>query len=516
MNPLIPAPLLQQLLQSSERQVAAFHTPGHKRGAGCLEQLKQAWGMDVLQADLPELVELDNLFAPTGVIHQAQVQAAETFGADRTWFTTNGSTAGVIAAILATCGPGDRILLPRNMHLSAISGLILSGAEPILITPPYDSDWDLVGTITPKTIATALAAYPDIKAVLIVSPTYHGICADTEAIASICHAHGIPLLVDEAHGAHFGFHPALPQRALALSADLSVQSTHKVLSALTQAAMVHVKGDRVNPDRLQQALQLIQSTSPSYLLLASLDAAQAQMAQDGERLMAETVSLAQSIRDRLQAIPDLSVFTQSVFAQSVLAQQDLKLELKKLSPDPTRITVRTTGLGITGFTADAQLDEQFGVVAELPSLQHLTFIVSLGNTKEDGDRLVAAWSHLAQQKTTPVEPALEQFKSLLQGTASANTIPGASTPVHSQLRITPRTAFFGNHQDVAIEAAIGQVSAATVCPYPPGIPVLLPGEEIRSEAIDWLMTLANAGSTITGITEPFGTLRIVRDNPASV
>lgn len=207
-------PLLEILAECAESQNAAFHTPGHKRGQGSFKAFQQLVGDRTLQADLPELPELDNLFAPQGAIAQAQTLAAQTFGAEQTWFLANGSTAGIIAAILATCNPGDKILLPRNVHQSAISGLILSGAMPIFLQPEYDANLDIAHSVTPETVAIALQTHPDAKAILIVYPTYYGVCAEIQAIANLAHAAGIPLLVDEAHGAHFAFHPDLPISAL--------------------------------------------------------------------------------------------------------------------------------------------------------------------------------------------------------------------------------------------------------------------------------------------------------------
>jgi arginine decarboxylase len=264
--------------------------------------LKDLLGEQALAADLPELPELDNLFAPEGVIRDAQDLAAAAFGADRTYFLANGSTCGIEAAILATCGPGDKIIVPRNAHRSVIAGLVLSGAMPIFVTPDYSTELGLVLGVKAETIATALADHPDTRAVLLVSPTYHGLCSDIGAIAALTHPRNIPLLIDEAHGPHFAFHPDLPTPALALGADLVVQSTHKVLGALSQAAMLHTRGDRIDPDRLQAALQLTQSTSPSSLLLASLDAARHQMAIAGQALLSNTLDLARSMRRELAAL----------------------------------------------------------------------------------------------------------------------------------------------------------------------------------------------------------------------
>ncbi|MGA1476659.1 MAG: aminotransferase class I/II-fold pyridoxal phosphate-dependent enzyme, partial [Prochlorothrix sp.] len=300
----------------------------------------------------------------------AQRLAAQTFGADRTWFLVNGSTAGVMAAILATCGPGDKILLPRNSHRSALAGLIFSGAMPVFVNPVYAADWDLWGTLTPDQVAHALDQHPDLKAVLLLSPTYQGVGADIAAIAALTHTQGIPLLVDEAHGAHWGFHPDLPPRALSQGADLSVQSIHKTLSSLSQSAMVHTCGDRVSPQRLNQALALLQSSSPNALLLASLDAARHQMATAGLDLMAQTLHLAHQAQSALAAIPGLRVWQLAAPRSGFWTW------------DPTRLTVEVAALGRSGFAVDDWLVER-GILAELPSLRHLTFIISLGNTAAD-------------------------------------------------------------------------------------------------------------------------------------
>ena len=285
-------PLVDCLSTCANRASAAFYTPGHKRGQGISNRHRALFGEAVFRADLPELPELDNLFAPEGVIAQAQMLAAQAFGAEQTWFLANGSTCGVQAAILATCGPGDKLILPRNVHTSAISGLVLSGAMPIYVQPSYSADWDMPMQVEAATIEVALRAHPDAKAVLIVSPTYQGICSDLEAIAHLTHSYNIPLLVDEAHGPHFAFHEQLPPAALSAGADIAVQSAHKVLSAFTQAAMLHAQGSRVDKNRLSRCLQLTQSTSPSYLLLGSLDAARHQMATEGKALMYGTIDLA--------------------------------------------------------------------------------------------------------------------------------------------------------------------------------------------------------------------------------
>lgn len=483
MNP----PLVAALQRSAQRRGAPFHTPGHQRGQGAPELLREAWGSQVWQWDLPELPGLDNLFNATGPIAAAQAFAAQVFGADRTWFLVNGSTAGVMAAIVATCGPGEKLLLPRNVHRSAIAGLIWSGAVPIFINPPYDPDWDLGGTLTPAQVAQALAQHPDLKAVLMLSPTYQGVGADLAAIAALTQAHGIPLLVDEAHGAHWGFHPDLPPRALSQGADLAVQSIHKTLGSLTQSAMVHTRGDRVCPQRLSQALALIQSSSPSYLLLASLDAACHQLATEGEALMARTLALANEARTALAQVAGVRVWAGGE-GRSGFGWRD-----------PTRLTVGVRGLGLSGFEADEWLAER-GIVAELPSVQHLTFIVSLGHGAADVAQLVQGFQALSVAMggdRSPVQPPA----------ASAIDLP--DRPSAAPL-LSPRDAFFAPIAVVPWSAAIGHPSADCFCPYPPGIPLLFPGEVITRSALDTLQQIQTQGGIITGCADPtLATLRIV-------
>ena len=437
--------------------------------------LQAAWGKAVFGWDLPELPGLDNLACPTDIIQTAQELAAAAFGAQQTWFLVNGSTAGVIAAILATCGEGEKIILPRNIHSSAIAGIIHAGAMPIFINPEYDSLLDIAHSITPAAVKFALEQHPDSKAVMLVYPTYYGACGDLAAIANIVHSYGIPLLVDEAHGAHFGFHPDLPPSALAAGADLAVQSTHKLLGSLTQSAMLHLNSDLIDRHRISQSLRLIQSTSPSYLLLASLDLARQQMALSGLELMTKTIKLAQIARDRISQIPGLSVVELPI-PQAGFSYLDL-----------TRITVTVTGLNLTGFAADQILSEELNVTAELPSLKHLTFIISLGNTPDDIDQLVNGFTKLAQYH--------DRKKPL--------NLPIVNPPngILTEMVITPRKAARSPSIRVSIDHAIGKISAESICPYPPGIPVLIAGEIITTEAIDYLQQILNLGGEIVGASD---------------
>ena len=473
---MIETPLLNALKKSAQKSHAAFYAPGHKQSKGVSDNIKDLIGSAVFKADLPELPELDNLFAPEGVIDEAQKLAAKTFGAEKTWFLVNGSTCGIMASILATCGAGDKIILPRNIHQSAIAGLVFSGAIPIFINPEYDAQEGLAFNVTSEAVQQALKTHPDTKAVMMLHPTYQGVCTDLKAIAEITHQYNIPLLVDEAHGAHFAFDDNLPPSAMSVGADLTVQSTHKVLSAMTQASMLHIQGKRICDRRISKALQLVQSTSPSYLLLASLDAARQQMATRGKELMSRTISLAIEARNQLAKIPNLSVFKPNI------------------SPgcqhfDCTRLTLDVSQLGITGFEADAILHEQLGVTCELPLLHHLTFIISLGNNSEDIQKLIQACTTLSK---------------LANGipTHSSSFIPYPSSFILHPSSLSPKDCYFAPTISVPIKQAGDRLCGELICPYPPGIPALMPGEKITPQAIDYLQQVLAAGGTITGCNDP--------------
>ncbi len=475
-------PLLARLQQLSQVSDAAFYTPGHKRGRCVNDNLQNLLGQLVFKADLPELPELDNLFNPEGIIAEAQQLAAIAFGATQTWFLVNGSTCGIMASIMATCDMGDKILIPRNIHTSAIAGLIISGAIPIFINPEYDSVRDIAYSVTPKAIEKTIKQHPDAKAVMILYPTYQGICGDISKIAEITHKYDLPLLVDEAHGAHFAFHPDLPPSALSMGADLTVQSTHKVLGAMTQAAMLHLQGERIEPFRISKALQLLQSTSPSYLLLASLDAARQQMALLGKELMAKTLLLAETAICRLKEIKGISVL-----------EFDPKPGFNYF--DRTRLTVDVSQLGLTGFTADEILHQQLGVTCELPLPKHLTFIITFGNNLEDIDKLIQAFTILANS---------------YKNDGNFISITDCRLPT-SNYSISPRKAFFASTETLPIKQSISRICGELICPYPPGIPILMPGEIITSEAINYLQQVLVFGGQVTGCSDSsLETIKVIK------
>ena len=470
------APLFEAMRDYAQKDMSAFHTPGHKQGRGADPEFRALVGDNMLRIDLCELPEVDNLHDPDGVIKEAQELAAEAHGADHTFFLVNGSTTGNNAMIMAVCEPGDKILIPRNAHKSCIGGTILSGARPCWMRPVWDDQLCVAHGVTAEEVEAALEQHPDAKGVCIVYPTYFGGVADLKRIADICHAHGKPLLVDEAHGPHFHFHDGLPISGIQAGADMVVQSTHKIVSGMTQASMLHVQGDRVNVNRVRNVLQLIQSTSPNYVLMASLDTARRQMATTGAKMLGETIALAEDARARLNAIEGVYVFGRDRCAPGGLYDLDV-----------TKLTVNVTGLGMTGFMALDVLNDEFNVQSEMATLHNVLLIVTIGNDQRDLDRVVDAFQVLAD-------------RARRWGTMGTSALP-TSLPMPSGLpegRLTPRDAFFATTETIPFETSTGRVCAEIVAPYPPGIPILAPGEVISAEAIEYLKVVHQMGGFING------------------
>ncbi|KAJ6827715.1 uncharacterized protein M6B38_366575 [Iris pallida] len=474
-------PLLEALKACAEQDVACFHFPGHNRGKAAPPSLSRITGLKPFLHDLPELTELDDLFSPKGVILDAQKQAASLFGASETWFLVGGTTCGVQASIMATCSPGETLILPRNSHISAISGMVLSGATPKYIIPEYNSQWDIAGGITSLLVEKAIdnveAVGNRAAAVLITSPTYHGVCSDVREITKLCHSRGIPVIVDEAHGAHFRFHDKLPSSALEQGADLAVQSTHKVLSSLTQSSMLHSSGNLIDRERVSRCLQVLQSSSPSYLLLASLDAARAQLSENPVTIFDKAMDLALEARHQINIIQGVSVLDLSSFISSFPAI------------DPFRITVSVSQLGISGYMADKTLCEERRVICELAGSRSLTFAINLGTCREDIQRLVSGTKHLSE--------------SFYRKNGLEDGLQGSDCEIFSEIAFgsSPREAFFAKKRKVSIGESLGKVCGELVSSYPPGIPVLIPGEVITKEALSYLLNARRMGAAISGAAD---------------
>ncbi|XP_022134581.1 uncharacterized protein LOC111006813 [Momordica charantia] len=473
-------PLIRALKVSAEQNAADFHFPGHNRGRAAPSSLTQLIGLKPFMHDLPQFPELDNLFRPEGPILEALQEAAQLFGASETWFLVGGTTSGIQAAIMATCSPGEHIILPRNSHVSAISALVFSGAKPVYIMPEYDSNWDIAGGVTPSQVSRAIQISEmegkKVSAVFVTSPTYHGICSNLSEISKICHSNGIPLIVDEAHGAHFGFHPQLPHSALQQGADLVVQSTHKVLCSLTQSSMLHMSGNTVDRERVCRSLQSLQSTSPSYLLLASLDAARAQISDNPDEIFNKAIDLANQAKQKITKISGISIPELPIFPNFPAI-------------DPLRLTIGFQQLGLSGYKADEILHKNHGLICELIGTQSVTLVINLGICERDIQRLVSGLEDVSS------------YGSILRIEGRSKVIVSAPF-TDIRIKMNPRDAFFARKRRENIRESVGEVCGELICPYPPGIPVTIPGEVITEEVRDFLLHLKNKGACITGASDP--------------
>ena len=477
-TPRVPQmPLMAAMQEYLAEQVLPFHTPGHKAGKGAHESLLRHLGPAALALDLTVVPGLGDLFDKQGPIRESQKLAAALYGADESYFLVNGTTGGIYAMILATVGPGEKILVPRNIHRSVMGALILSGAVPVFISPAVDPDLQIAMNITVEAAEAAILENPDAKAILLINPTYYGAAADMAGITVLAHQHGMLVLVDEAHGPHFCFSPELPLQGITAGADLVVQSTHKILGALSQASLLHCKKDRVSVPRLETMLQLTQSSSPNYILLASLEAAVAQMQESGEVLVTRSVALGQAARTRINRIPGLYCFGADRVGQPGV-----------FGFDPTKLVVTVSALGIRGNEAEMWLRCVGKVQAELSDVNNVLFLVTLADDEASMEQLIQSLMALSREYFGKQENACVPFAPM----------PDSVVP----LLLSPRDAVFSPQERVAFSDSTGRICAETITSYPPGIPILFPGEQITPAAIAYCQALQQHGFTILGPEDP--------------
>ena len=488
-------PYFQALLEYVDSGVLPFHTPGHMQGIGMDRAFREFTGDNICAIDLTPMPGIDDLLQPTESIKEAQELAAEAYGADHTFFLINGSTSGNQCMMMTAVNPGDKIAVPRNSHKSMLGGLVMSGAHPIYMQPAVDQEMHMDHTVTPETVERTLAEHPEVKAVYLVSPTYYGVAADLVEIERIAHDAGKLLLVDEAWGPHFNFHPALPVSATQARADMCINSTHKMLAAFSQCAMLHQIGDRVRVDRLKAVLKMFLSTSPNLPMVASLDVARKQMAIEGAALLSNTIELAEDTRRRLNAIDGVYCFGEEL--QGRPGVYDL---------DPTKMAVRVTGLGYTGYEASEILRRRYNIQVELADLFNVVALFTIGTTRDAADRFVTAFKEMARDDR-PVDmyaPSGILEQRLKRGSYHLPEIP--------PMRMLPREAFLADTEFVKFRESKGRICAETISPYPPGIPVLSPGEEITAQMIDYLRLELKAGVRIQGpYDDELKIIRVVRE-----
>jgi arginine/lysine/ornithine decarboxylase len=477
------APLLEGVVAYREHGIVPFSTPGHKLGVGADPELRLVFGQDAFFSDIPLGGGVGDTHFGGDTLGVAQTLAADAWGADRSFFLLNGSTAGNHAVLLASLRPGDKVIVSRDLHKSLLVALILSGVDPVYLAPRLHPELNVGLGLTAAEVDEALDRHPDAKLVALVSPSYCGVASDLEGITAAAHARGVPVHVDEAWGPHFHFHPALPASAMASGADGSVVSTHKVLGSLTQAAILHVRGPIIDPDRIRTTVGMVQTTSPSVLILASIDTARRQMALAGESLLERTIALAADARSRLQALPGIRVLDAASLGVDGF--------------DTTKLVVDVDGLGITGYQAEDALRHRFAVGPEMSDHVGVVCLVTIGDTQASVDRLVDAFATLSR----------EHFSTARQHAdfRSSGVVIAAAEQV-----MTPREAFFAPARAIRLAEASGCVSAELVIPYPPGIPVLTPGEIIGADKVAYLQAGVAHGMYLSGPSDPtLETIRVV-------
>jgi arginine decarboxylase len=461
--------------------------PGHKGGAGADPRLLEAVGERALALDIPALMwGIDVGVEPTPFA-EAQRLAAEAWGARRTWFLVNGASQGNHVALLTLAHMGDSVVLQRNAHSSTVDALVLSGLRPTFAAPELDPDLHVAHCLRPETLDRALAETPGAVGAAVVSPTYFGAVADVAGLVEVAHGHGVPLIVDEAWGAHLAFSEELPVHALSVGADLVISSTHKIVGSLTQSAMVHLgEGDLIDEDVVDRCVTLVESTSPNALLGASLDSTRRAAAIDGRALLAETLRGLALTREAVRQVPGLDVLDERlVGAPGVFAY------------DPLRLTIDVRGTHTSGFELARLLREQDDVHVELAGENVVVAVFGMGeDTSVAGERLVAAL-HRAVETVTARErdPGAEVF---------------APPPPWGELVMTPREAFLGHQEAVPLGDAVGRVAAESLAAYPPGIPNVLPGERLTAETLDYIRQAIDHGGSLRGASDrSLTTLRVV-------
>ncbi len=445
-----------------------FHVPGHK-GRGFLEhEAKRFFDKHFYECDVTEVYGLDNFHEPSGPIKYSQERLAELYGADKSYFLVNGSSSGILAMIGSCLKPNQKIIVPRTCHKSIVSGIILSGSVPVYIVPEWDANLGVYTQLSPKSVKNAFLKNPDAKAALFSNPEYLGFCTDLEKMRKITDEYGALLFVDEAHGPHFAFSRILPKSAGQIKADAWVQSPHKMLFSLTQSAWIHIKGNRIDASKLKQYINLITTTSPSYVLMSSLDYTREMMEKKGKYLVEKAVILSERARQLINARTQFYCVGPEIKGYKSIHDIDL-----------SRLVVNVSCAGYTGFEVERVLRKRFNIVAEYADKCNVCFLVTFFNIEEDMRKLVCALSAFKKKKKS---------KSLSQ-------LP-AGLPKKA---LEPREAFFSEGEWVLLRDSVGRIVKRAVVPYPPGIPILMPGEIMEAEHLRIVEELIRYGATCHGL-----------------
>lgn len=487
--PDLTAPLHERLIRRLERGPASFHVPGHQYGRALPDE-PFALYRAIMGIDVTELEDTDDLHHPEGVIREAQRLAARCFGADETFFLVGGSTAGNLAMLLAVLDPGDAIVVQRNVHKSVLTGIALARARAIFVQPQMEPATGLPTVPAADDIEAALDRYPEARAVFLSTPNYYGMHVHLAPYAEIAHRRHVPLLVDEAHGAHFGLHPACPPSAMQSGADAAVQSTHKTLTALTMGAMLHVRRGRLPMDRLRRALSAVQSSSPSFPVLASLDIARAMIDAHGPAWLESGMKAARLLRERLAERGGPFAVIEPVIGAACAAV------------DPMRVVLRDVTGRIGGVRLQRLLAEH-DCWAEMADDRHVVLVFGPKAAESDADKLAGALeriaAELAAESGYPPNAGADREPAAPAAEAAYAASPEERIGEPFAIPLMPPAE--EDTEYVPLEEAVGRTAAETVIPYPPGIPLLYTGERINGERIAAIRRLAEADARFQGASD---------------
>jgi arginine decarboxylase len=465
-------PIFTKMLEYRAQNPVRFHVPGHKG--------RTSPDLPFYALDLTEITGLDDLHQPSGVIREAQQLAAEVFHAEETFFLVGGSTVGNLALILTVCKPGDEIIIQRNVHKSVINGLILAQAHPIYLPPKIDPLSGLAVGVEIPTVEQILSKHPQAKAVFLSNPNYFGMGEDLRSLADLCKRARIPLLVDEAHGAHFGLSPRLPPSAMQSGACAAVQSTHKMLSSLTMSSMLHVQGGEIDRSKLRTILTMLQSSSPSYPLLASLDLTRKYIAEEGRQALDDAIARSAEL---VGMIEESGVLWLDVLKQGQYSYLD-----------PLKVTLRSRASAYTGYSLK-QFFEHSRVYPELADERHILFVLSLATTTEDITRVCDVLRQLPKHATDM------SFNHL------NNTFTFAR-----EIILQPHQAFHRTTERLPFESSVGHVAGEMIVPDPPGVALINPGERMDKQIMLYLKELQGMGCQFHGVSDPLlNTIEVIKD-----
>ncbi len=460
-------PLFDALKKHIDDRTVHFDVPGHKGGRGNPE-LKDFLGENAMKADVNSMKALDNLCHPISVIRDAEQIAAEAFGARHAFFVVNGTTAGIQTMIMTACKPGDKIIMPRNVHRSAINALVICGAIPVYVNPGINEQLGIPLGMSYEDVRTAINDHPDAKAVFVNNPTYYGICPDLRKIANLAHRHDMLLLVDEAHGTHFYFGDDLPPAAMHCGADMSAVSMHKTGGSLTQSSLL-LLGKNMNEGRVRQILNLTQTTSASYLLMISLDLARKNLYRNGKRIFRKVMSMTEYARQEINQIGGYLAFSQNCADGGAFYLFD-----------NTKLSVHTLDIGLAGVEVYDILRDEYNIQIEFGDLGNILAIISSGDRYLELERLMAALTDIKRR-----------YQKEPTGMLSGEYIK----PI---VELPPQAAFYATQKTLPLVQSGGEISAEFVMCYPPGIPILAPGERITEEVINYIEYSRKKGSSLTG------------------